>query len=179
MYYIKSQPRPALDRTAVPSAAQLASLGVVLCLHRRGSALLDGWHAAKDARPCHDQSNPREHLCFHDGDSRCRWQLHLLPETDFLAWDALMSTLPVGMRPAAEASGGHRLRHLLWRCGLGSRWIMRAVRFHHLPERGELAFTEEPVAWVSSGWARAVGRMQGAQGRIWRKAPSRPFLSQR
>ena len=156
----------SIGRGGLPEASQLAALGVVLCLHRGGTALLDGWHRAATSRPCPtDDASAHEHWCFHDEQHQLCWQLHLLPETDFLAWDLLKAAFPA-------ARGTERVersfpRSLAWlsRCGLRPRWQMRAVRFHLVGDGGQLVFTEASTTRVSARWGHVIARHHGAVDR--------------
>ena len=82
---------------ALPHPQQLAALGAVLCLYRmqRGGEL-SGWQQAQSASCEHvlDSEGLRESVRFHDRDGRCCWQLFLLPDTDFLAWEQMAAQLP-------------------------------------------------------------------------------------
>ncbi|KLJ01137.1 hypothetical protein [Luteimonas sp. FCS-9] len=117
-----------------PTAAQLATLGTVLCLHRPGTASeLGGWSRARrvEAHRALDGDGMRESLWFFDADDVCCWQLHLLPDSDFLGWEALASRFPV----RAEAVQGG-LAERLWQ-GLAQRlraggWQASVLRFHAL-----------------------------------------------
>jgi hypothetical protein len=81
----------------LPRPAQLAALGTVLCLYRAQlGAELMGWnHALRvGAQLGVDSDGLLESLCFYDRQERCCWRLYLLPDSDFVAWDALLSALP-------------------------------------------------------------------------------------
>ena len=118
-------------------AARLPLLGTVLYLPMRGDASPDhparGWLAeGEDLAPLlHTQwllascvigaDGPREWLECVDAAGRLRARLHLLPDTDYLAWDVLLSAaVPAGapafrrvQRPFRAA--GARLLHFTQR----------------------------------------------------------------
>ncbi|UNK41726.1 Hemin transport protein [Luteimonas sp. S4-F44] len=126
-------PVPMVDisATSPPTPAQLATLGTVLCLHRPGAASeLGGWARARrvEVHRALDGDGMRESLLFFDADDACCWQLHLLPDSDFLAWDALVERYPLDRSPQAG------LAERLWR-GLAQRlwaggWQASVLRFH-------------------------------------------------
>ncbi|WP_337246123.1 Hemin transport protein [Luteimonas sp. gir] len=126
-------PVPAVDAatTSPPTPAQLATLGTVLCLHRPGSASeLGGWSRARrvEAHRALDGDGMRESLLFFDAEGACSWQLHLLPDSDFLAWDALVERYPLAR--SAPAGLAERLWHgLAQRLWVGG-WQASVLRFH-------------------------------------------------
>ncbi|MEF3082760.1 Hemin transport protein [Luteimonas sp. SMYT11W] len=126
----------------VPTPSQLAALGTVLCLHRPGAAReLGGWSSARraEAHAGLDLDGMHESLRFFDADDACCWQLHLLPDSDFLAWERLAGNLP---RCSDVAPGG--IGERLWR-GLAQRirglaqrirggaWEASVLRFQAVP----------------------------------------------
>jgi len=120
----------------LPHPQQLAALGAVLCLYRAhsGGGLVGWTQAVRATRDCAlDSDGLRESMHFFDAGGRCCWQLHLLPDTDFLAWDLLAAGLPCG----CELDAGSSLAERLWR-RVASRfgdpdWQANVVRFHALP----------------------------------------------
>ena len=136
-------PRPCLPspatpddrRGAPPTPAQLARLGTVLCLHRPGGAAeLGGWARAVRAE-VHtglDDDGVEESLRFFDADGDCCWQLHLLPDSDFLAWSQVSAGLPAVCGEAGTASVAERLWQGLSRRLRGELWEASALRFHAL-----------------------------------------------
>lgn len=118
----------APDRREFP--ARLAGLGPVLCLWadspRGAAAGAPDLHAlAHPARLCHacavTPEGPRESLSFCDEAGIARVHLHLLPDTDYLAWDALVAaarTLPASDgAPAGRVDRARRLRFQTHRLG--------------------------------------------------------------
>lgn len=82
--------------SALPAPVQLAALGSVLCVYRNDSAdPLSGWQCAQHAcaRCGIDSDGIDETLLCFDPQGRCCWQLYLLPDADFLAWDAMCADL--------------------------------------------------------------------------------------
>ena len=72
----------------------LAALGPLLCLYRTDdSHALCGWSCAQSVQACIKISNdgPREALTFFDEARRACWQLYLLPDSDYLSWDRVLS----------------------------------------------------------------------------------------
>ncbi|MEN4904810.1 Hemin transport protein [Luteimonas sp. TWI1416] len=122
------------DVAGPPTTAQLATLGTVLCLHRPGAVNeLGGWSRARrvEAHRALDDDGMRESLLFFDAEDVCCWQLHLLPDSDFLAWEALIEHYPAGGRSAPAG-----LAERLW-YGLAQRlwsggWQASVLRFHAL-----------------------------------------------
>lgn len=116
---------------AVPTPSQLAALGTVLCLHRAGAAReLGGWSSASraEAHAGLDGDGMHESLWFFDAADACCWQLHLLPDSDFLGWERLSTQLP---RCSDVAPGG--LAERLWRSVAqrlrGGDWSASVLRF--------------------------------------------------
>ncbi len=80
------------------SVESLSALGPLLCLHAPpDSHLLNGWRRARSllAHIRLDSDGPHEALHFFDADGFDCWRLCLLPDSDFLAWERLLATLPV------------------------------------------------------------------------------------
>lgn len=119
----------------LPHPHELAALGVVLCLYRvHAGSELDGWSQA--VRVNSDSALDSDGLCeslqFFDRDGQCCWRLYLLPDTDFLAWERLLSGLPTQCQPA-----GLGIRERLWRRVArhlgGPVWRANVLRFHAPP----------------------------------------------
>src|SRR5690349_14682324 len=90
-----SQAHQALQQ-ALPTPAQLASLGPVLCLSRvQPGGSLAGWaESSRCEVACTvEPDGPYESIHFLDARGRPTWRLYLLPDSDFLAWDALVAQL--------------------------------------------------------------------------------------
>ncbi|HET6431732.1 hypothetical protein [Dyella sp.] len=114
-------------------ARDLATLGPVLCLwseppqtaslasHRLLVAAPELQVLARPGFLCHacavTADGPREWLTACDDAGVPRLQLHLLPDTDYLAWDGLVATAPelpsLGPPPSLRGSRARRLRFTL------------------------------------------------------------------
>ncbi len=118
----------------------LASLGPVLCLWTDGSgealAGAPDLHAlAHPVMLCHacavTPEGPRESLSFCDVAGIARVRLHLLPDTDYLAWDALLAganELPGRSdAPAGRVDRARRLRFVTQRLGPCALLCVRAA----------------------------------------------------
>lgn len=163
-------------RDLLPQPQQLAALGAVVCLYPvEAGGELGGWTQAVRAEIGSDLDSDglREHLLFYDRDDRCCWQLHLLPDSDFLAWERLAARLPVcAAAPRAERIGARlwsRLAHRL----RGERWRASALRLHALhggpgfgafaPPPG-LAASVASLSMLGAAAARRIARLEGADG---------------
>lgn len=161
---------PSIPMARLPHPSQLASLGTVLCLYRSGSGELGGWKHAVAAAACQgvDSDGIRESLCFHDIRQRCCWRLYLLPDSDFLAWDRLVSRLPT--QPEG-GNGDSSVAERLWRRmagGLGGDgWRMCALRLHVAENGQALAASMATLSALGAAAARRIARVEGAQGEVW------------
>lgn len=155
---------PPCGATAPVSPQRLAALGVVLCLYRARTAELDGWRRAVrvEARTALHAGGLDESLQFLDRGGRCCWRLFLLPDSDFLAWDALAATLP----PAAPAGGGVAER--LWRrfaCGVsGAAWHCSALRLAVASGDGAGGRLTASLATLSTLGAEVAQRIARSEG---------------
>lgn len=158
----------ALYSGRLPTARQLASLGTVLCLYRPESSELGGWKHAVCAHACHgvDSEGIRESLCFSDARGRCCWRLYLLPDSDFLAWDRLVSAFPARPEPVNDGSVAERLwRRLATRLG-AEPWRMCALRLH-AGDGQPLSASLASLSSLGADAARRIGHMEGAEGELW------------
>lgn len=147
--------------TPLPDLAPraLADLGPVLCLHAAGDPHpLAGWARARRvaARVRLDSEGPDEALCFFDADGRCCWRLHVLPDSDFLAWSRLLEALP-------RDADGDQAPAWFERCrrAVRPRWRACALRLHAIPDtRGalRLAAADVDLSPLGEDWARRVAR---------------------
>ncbi|MDR2958567.1 MAG: Hemin transport protein [Stenotrophomonas sp.] len=159
-------PRPS--QQGWPTPAQLAALGTVLCLYHADGSELGGWHQAVRVHACQgvDSEGLRESLCFLDGRGRCVWRLYLLPDSDFLAWDRLVASLPPGPEHDSDGSVGERLwRRLAGHLG-GQRWRLCALRLHAADEGRTLAASLSTLSSLGAATARRIARMEGAEGEL-------------
>lgn len=116
-------PRP------LPTSAQLASLGPVLCLYRvQPGGALSGWaQAARCEAVCRvDCDGPCEAIHFFDAQGRGCWRLYLLPDSDFLAWDALTARMPARTDCARFGARWYRLDWRLQR----EQWRADVLNLH-------------------------------------------------
>ncbi len=153
---------------AWPAPVRLAELGTVLCLYRADSSELGGWREAVAAHACQgvDSEGVRESLCFTDARGRCCWRLYLLPDSDFLAWDRLVSQLPAQAPGMDDGSVGERLwRRLAGHLG-GQRWRMTALRLHAIEQGHGLAASVATLSSLGAASARRIARMEAAEGDI-------------
>lgn len=168
-------PMPRADRamraTCLPSPPELAALGTVLCLYRaRSGGELGGWRRALhvEAAATVDSDGMREALVFRDATGDCCWQLFLLPDTDFLAWERLAARLPL-QRVVADARAGlaeRMLQRLSGRTRHGE-WQASVLRLHarrtrHAHVRDVLAATVSAVSPLGAAAARTIARSQHA-----------------
>ncbi|WP_411832865.1 Hemin transport protein [Pseudoxanthomonas mexicana] len=166
------QPRnaPSPTTAALPPPQRLAELGTVLCLYRpQLGGELGGWAQAVrvEARAGVDSDGLRESLLFFDRDGRCCWRLYLLPDSDFLAWDRLLSELPASGEADSAAGVAERLwRRLAGRLG-GERWSASPVQLHLVRARGRaprLAALPTEVSPLGAATARRILQAEGAEG---------------
>lgn len=157
------------ERT-LPRPEQLAGLGAVLCQFRTGyGGELGGWARAVRAATSTsvDSDCVRERLVFFDADGRPCWQLHLLPDTDFLAWEQVCAALP-----AYQEESAANIATRLWR-RLADRepWQLDAMHLHVMPPApgfasiGVLAASPAPLSPLSAEAARRIARREGIEAR--------------
>jgi hypothetical protein len=159
------------DRAALPSAAELASLGTVLCVYRsRYGGELGGWAQAVSAESWGGIDSDGWHEClqFRDRNGHCCWRLYLLPDSDFFAWEQLTARLP-----SAEAmpSPGDGIATRLWRRMAsrvgGERWLASVLRLHTMPQPSlpasmpVLAASLAPVSEFGADVVRRIARIEG------------------
>lgn len=170
MATLRALPGPiaGMSAAAFPAAAQLAALGPVLCLYRaqHGSELA-GWQQAVrvEARAGVDSDGLDERLLFHDAQGRCCWRLCLLPESDFVAWDRLLSSLPSGEDADAAGLGDRLWRRLAGRL-LGGQWRACALQLHAVPQMSAhpvLAASLPLMSALGLATARRIALAEGAE----------------
>lgn len=150
---------------AFPAATQLAALGPVLCLYRveHGSELA-GWQQAVrvEVRTGVGSDGLDERLLFFDAQGRCCWRLCLLPDSDFVAWDRLAASLPVGRDTDA---GG--LADRLWRrlsgCLLGGQWRACVLHLHAVSQPAALPVLAASLPSMSMLGAATAQRIAQAE----------------
>ena len=152
---------PAVDAGACPPDV-LASLGPVLCLHAVADPHpLSGLRRAARviAQVRLDSDGPHEQLRFLDATGACCWRLHLLPDSDYLAWERLLSRLPVESEISPRWPTASR-----WLRSAAPRWRACAVRLHVVVEGEGLGLAASDVVLSSLGLAcarRIVGGLAG------------------
>jgi hypothetical protein len=157
---------PGLPR--LPHPQQLAAMGAVLCLYRSGAGSeLEGWsQAARVAcERALDSDGLRESLQFFDGEGRCCWRLHLLPDTDFLAWEQAVAGLPENRTTEPELGIGERLWRRVARRLSGPGWRASVLRLHAVS--GGPGFADLPLLAASLPRLSACGL--DVAGRIVRR----------
>lgn len=97
---------------------------------------------------------PREWITVVDEQGQSRAQLHLLPDTDYLAWDALQAA-------ATPCAGPPGLRWSLFRAG-GARRLRFALRRMAMFEV-LCTQTVAPLCTLSVALARRIARDEGVQ----------------
>lgn len=158
----------ALAPGALPAPRQLADVGAVLCLHRadQGSEL-GGWAQATRVAVHSglDSDGLREALHFFDAQGRCCWQVYLLPDSDFLAWDRLLARLPQDGASDAGAGVGERLWRRLAGRLRGDQWRASVLQLHAVRrEDGQevLAASLASLSLLGAATARAIARAEAA-----------------
>lgn len=156
----------------LPRANQLASLGTVLCLYRpHQGGELSGWaHAVRvESRTGVDSDGLRESLVFFDADGRCCWRLYLLPDSDFLAWDRLLASLPCRDEAEASVGVGERLWRRLAGRLRGEQWQACILKLRAVPAAVAQPVLAARLAMVSplgAATAQRIAQAEGADGDI-------------
>ena len=162
-------PTATLDRARLPAPERLAAVATVLCVYpSRHRDALDGWLQAHSAERLvhHDGEASCEALLFRNGAGRACWRLYLLPDSDFLAWDRLVSAFPARPEPSNEGGVAERLwRRVATRLG-GEPWRMCALRLHAGDGQG-LAASVASLSALGATAARRIARVEGADGELW------------
>lgn len=164
-----------LGRAMLPSAAELASLGTVLCVYRsRYGGELGGWAQAVSAESWGGIDSDGWHEClqFRDRNGHCCWRLYLLPDSDFFAWEQLTAQLP---RAEAMPSPGDGIATRLWRRVAsrvgGERWLASVLRLHTMPPAQPtpvpvLAASLAPVSMFGADVVRRIARIEGIDSEV-------------
>lgn len=154
----------------LPTPRQLSGLGAVLCLFRTGQGSeLSGWAQATRVavRAGLDSDGLREALQFFDASGRCCWQLYLLPDSDFLAWDRLLASLPADAGAEPAAGVGERLWRRLAGCLRGEQWRAAVLHLHAVRRddgRDVLAASVASLSHLGAATAREIARAEAAEG---------------
>lgn len=162
----------AVNASQLPRAQQLAALGTVLCLYRpQHGSELSGWAQAVsvESRAGVDSDGLRESLAFFDAEGRCCWRLYLLPDSDFLAWDRLLDSLPGSSESEVATGVGERLWRRLAGRLLGGQWQACVMRLHVLPASSlppVLAASLAPLSPLGITTAQRIAQIEGADESI-------------
>lgn len=154
---------PALQLDA-GTLASLAALGPLLCLYRAiETHVLTGLsHAAAIVPSVRiDSDGPSEALLFLEANGRPCWQLYVLPDSDYFAWDMLLarlskprpSTVPSPIEPFTPACIHRGVGNPIWRAS--------ALRLHTLPSCNAPGGVAASVAPLSLPGQRAAERLAG------------------
>lgn len=154
----------AVGIRACPPEA-LSALGPLLCLHGAADPhLLSGWSRAHRllAQVRLDSDGPSEALHFYDAAGSGCWRLYLLPDSDFHAWERLLSSLPVAAEPAASW-------RRLWpaKRSAAPQWHACALRLHAIADANgapRLAATDVGLSRWGQACALRIARQAGAAG---------------
>ncbi|MCC8539384.1 Hemin transport protein [Xanthomonas axonopodis pv. poinsettiicola] len=171
---LPSSSRARATGTTLPRPSQLAALGTVLCLYRPALGHeLDGWQHAVEAAACRqlDSDGVREGIWFFDAEGHCCWRLYLLPDSDFLDWDRLVSRLPPLSMDAQATGAGMGLGERLWRrlAGRmrGETWRLSALRLSAGSGRAPpLAASLATVSALGAVVAARVAHDEGIEARV-------------
>ncbi len=160
---------PHAGRFGLPRAQQLAALGKVLCLFRaQHGSELSGWTQAVrvESRTGVDSDGLRESLVFFDEEGHCCWRLYLLPDSDFLAWDRLIASLPCRDEVEAPVGVGERLWRRLAGRLRGEQWQTRIVQLHAVSAAVAPPVLVASLVSVSPLGAATAQRIAQAEGAV-------------
>jgi len=163
----------------LPQPQQLAALGTVLCLYRlQHGSELTGWaHAAyAEAAVGVDSDGLHESVRFFDHEGRCCWRLHLLPDSDFLGWDRMMTSLPCAQEALEREPGvAERLWQRLAGRARGGQWRACTMRLYALMQPGAtppvLAASLAAVSALGAATARRIIDAEGLEADIALELP--------
>ncbi|WP_407370202.1 Hemin transport protein [Xanthomonas campestris pv. campestris] len=155
---------------ALPQPRQLMALGTVLCVYRPSLGdECDGWQHAVSAAAFRqvDSDGLRESIWFFDAGGSSCWRLCLLPDSDFLAWDRLVSRLPALPIDGQGLGVGERLWRRLAGRMRGDSWRLSALRLHAGSSRDRpLGATLASVSALGAEVAARLAREEGIDGRV-------------
>ncbi len=171
MATLRALPEPVTAASmdaSFPSVAQLAALGPVLCLYRtqQGSELA-GWQQAVrvETHAGVGSDGLDERLLFFDAQGRCCWRLCLLPDSDFVAWDRLVASLPKGADGEVAGLADRLWLRLAGRL-LGGQWRACALQLHAVPQAASLPVLAASLSLMSSlgvATARRIAQAEAAE----------------
>lgn len=146
----------------------LAALGPLLCLYRIDDPhALCGWSWAKSVQACIKINNdgPREALTFFDESCRACWQLYLLPDSDYLSWDRVLSCV----RCELDTTQNSWLRQItvapIARSIGNPIWRACALRFYAVQNMNNeqcLALAGVSLSYAGRKAAEAIAKSEGA-----------------
>ncbi|MFT3806565.1 Hemin transport protein [Arenimonas sp.] len=143
-------------------AADLARLGPLLCLYPDCQThVLAGWAGAVAVRPAVriDSDGPQESLLFLDAASRPCWQLYLLPDSDYLAWDDVVAQLHA-IRSESTATASRTDPKACIQLTVGNPvWRACALRLHAMGETSAPGNLAAANAALSEAGRRAAERI--------------------
>lgn len=163
---------PSSAENGIPCAQQLAALGTVLCLYRpQQGSKFSGWAQAVrvESRVGMDSDGLRESLAFFDSEDRCCWRLYLLPDSDFLAWDRMVDSLPAADEPYTANGIGERLWRRLAGRLFDGQWQACVTKLHVLPAlelAPVLAASLAPLSPLGIATALRIAQVEGADENI-------------
>jgi len=150
----------------------LAALGPLLCLYRADdSHALCGWSGAKSVQACIkiDSDGPREALTFFDAGHRACWQLYLLPDSDYLSWDRLLSCVRCEL-DTTQSSWLKKMDPAPISRAIGNQiWRACALRFYAVSKLNNeccLALAEVSLSNAGRRAAQAIAKTEGATQEI-------------
>ena len=151
---------------AFPAATQLAALGPVLCLYRtqQGSELAAWQQAVRvEVHTGVDSDGLDERLLFFDAQGRCCWRLCLLPDSDFVAWDRLVASLPAGVDGESGGLADRLWQRLAGRL-LGGQWRACVLQLHAVPRPASLPVLAASLSLMSPLGVATAQRIAHAEG---------------
>ncbi|KGQ18504.1 Hemin transport protein [Lysobacter dokdonensis DS-58] len=108
-----------------------------------------------------EREGPCEAIHFVDLRGRPCWRLYLLPDSDFLAWDALIAPLRKRVDRAWHAARGHRLERRLHVERWSATVLSLRATWSHVDERLALAADRCFVSPLGLSIAHRIARNEG------------------
>lgn len=146
----------------------LAALGPLLCLYRADDPhALWGWSWAKSVQACIkiNSDGPREALTFFDDAKRACWQLYLLPDSDYLSWDRVLSCVHCEL-DTSKNSWLQKVPTAPVSRAIGNPiWRACALRFFAVPSLNNepcLALADVSLSSAGRKAAEAIAKSEGA-----------------
>jgi hypothetical protein len=146
----------------------LATLGPLLCLYRADDPhALHGWSWAKSVQACIkiNSDGPREALTFLDEAKRVCWQLYLLPDSDYLSWDRVLSCVRCQL-DSPQTTWRKKIPGVPIAQMIGNPiWRACALRFYAVPNsqhQRTLALGDVCLSHAGRKAAEAIAKSEGA-----------------